>query len=311
MLCPLPSFTSQQQQSIKIDSTSYRVVRQLGEGGFSIVYLIETPVKERFAMKQILCPQGSGMKESAMCEIDAYKRFHHPNIIPLVGALVEPSRVSMVFPLYESNLFDLTMHNEQVSTRLPEDFVIRVFRGVCAAVEYLHTFDVDDELAPSGSMQGYTRLQGPTGPFVHRDIKLGNVMLSNGTPILMDFGSVAMARFTAHTRADALRIQDTAASQCSLPYRAPELFDVQPGMEFDERTDVWSLGCLLFALAANRTPFENDGSIVLAAINKNYTFPEGVSEGIEKLVAFMLVPEPGNRPFIGQVIQMTNKLYPV
>ena len=57
-------------------------------------------------------------------------------------------------------------------------------------------------------------------------------------------------------RSDALAAQDEAAVHSTLPFRAPELFDVASDARLDQRTDVWSLGCLLYALRYGFSPFE-------------------------------------------------------
>ncbi|CAN0303624.1 unnamed protein product [Scytosiphon promiscuus] len=76
------------------------------------------------------------------------------------------------------------------------------------------------------------------------------------TPVLMDFGSVAPAERRIRGRTDALAAQDEAAVHSTLPFRAPELFDVASDANLDQRTDVWSLGCLLYALRYGFSPFE-------------------------------------------------------
>lgn len=61
------------------------------------------------------------------------------------------------------------------------------------------------------------------------------------TPVLIDFGSMTRARVQVRTRQQAAIEQDRAAEQCSMAYRAPELFDIRPGVSLDERIDIWVL----------------------------------------------------------------------
>lgn len=162
-----------------------------------------------------------------------------------------------------------------------------------------------------------------------RDIKPENVMLHrDGTPVLMDFGSVAPAERQVQGRTDALAVQDEAARHSTLPFRAPELFDVASDARLDQRTDVWSLGCLLYALRYGFSPFEcefvggTDGGVrngngtgfgagvrvvecsFLRVIGQ-VTFPlDGrASHGYQELVVFALQQDPRKRPFVEQVLE--------
>lgn len=82
------------------------------------------------------------------------------------------------------------------------------------------------------------------------------IMLCIIGPVLVDFGSVLPAIKVITTRNDSLRVAEEAAQFCTLPYRAPELFDPEKGTTIDARTDIWSLGCLLFAWRFAYSPFE-------------------------------------------------------
>lgn len=81
-------------------------------------------------------------------------------------------------------------------------------------------------------------------------------MKSNGEPLLTDFGSVRLATRPITSRSTSLEIADEAASLCTISYRAPELFDPPVGITLDTRTDVWALGCLLFASWHGYSPYE-------------------------------------------------------
>lgn len=82
------------------------------------------------------------------------------------------------------------------------------------------------------------------------------MLTGGGTPVLMDFGSMAPAERRVRNRSEALAVQDEASRHSTLPFRAPELFDVSSDAVLDSRTDVWSLGCLLYALRFGYSPFE-------------------------------------------------------
>jgi serine/threonine kinase 16 len=90
------------------------------------------------------------------------------------------------------------------------------------------------------------------------------------TPVLMDFGSAGPVLYAIKSRGDVLRLSELAAQHCTMPYRAPELFDggVTHGIDerpIDGQVDVWNLGCLLFGMMYGSSPFEvefrRDGTI--------------------------------------------------
>ncbi|KAK4684330.1 serine/threonine kinase 16, partial [Tremellales sp. Uapishka_1] len=323
--------------TLKINGRSYKVERLLGEGGFSFVYLIHDESSGRqYALKKILVTSGQEGVKEAMKEIEAYRRFRHKNIIQILDSSVvqddggEGKIIYLFLPYYSrGNLQDAMANSAITGNKLPERRLLELFHGTCLAVRAMHqyrlpaisssypppssdahaplitqpetVFDGDEELSHSE--------EGELIPYAHRDIKPANIMIAeDGSPILMDFGSTIKARISVTTRQQALLEQDIASEHSSMPYRAPELFDVKTGKTLDEKVDIWSLGCTLFAVAYGNSPFEVDGgSIAMSVGSGRYRHPpnSGYSESLRKLIDSMLVVDPENRPDIQKVIDLT------
>ncbi|GAA6022087.1 hypothetical protein JCM10207_001043 [Rhodosporidiobolus poonsookiae] len=175
----------------------------------------------------------------------------------------------------------------------------------------------DGQRATGGRLEHGEEGEGGVVPWAHRDIKPANIMLSDdGTPILMDFGSALPARIPIPDRRVALLQQDLAAEHCSMPFRAPELFDVKTGIPLTESVDIWSLGCTLFAMAYGTSPFEtaqqseHGGSIAMAALGGKFSFPDDggrYSEGFREIVRRCVRVKAEERPGIEEVIQLTEQ----
>lgn len=105
------------------------------------------------------------------------------------------------------------------------------------------------------------------------------------TPILMDLGSLAPSPTVINSRSLALAVQDMAAEHSTMPYRAPELFDVKTGSIIDTKVDIWSLGCTLYACLTGKSPFEarseeTGGSLSICVLGGDWRFPdEGQGQG--------------------------------
>ncbi|KAF9649879.1 other/NAK protein kinase [Thelephora ganbajun] len=379
---------------VKINGRTFKIVKVLGEGGFSFVYLCQDEASgvslREFALKKIRCPTGSEDVRQAMREVEAYRRFKHPNIIRILDSAVvqdpdgEGKIVYLFLPLYKrGNLQDAINAHSINDTHFPEKEMVKLFKGTCEAIRAMHDYrapqssrlpqpehhsdDEDDEGFPqahgddeggysyhnSGAIPLSNKLPSKKGrgaggeeesglmnddpadlevhrsspapggsgemelfPFAHRDMKPGNVMVADdGSPILMDFGSAIPARIKVETRSQALLQQDIAAEHSTMAYRAPELFDVKTGVTLDEKVDIWSLGCTLFALAYLHSPFESlqmaqqGGSIAMAVMNAQYKHPQSAySQGLKNLIDATLKANPTDRPNIHQLIEMTDRV---
>ncbi|KAG9286470.1 hypothetical protein G9A89_014636 [Geosiphon pyriformis] len=313
-----------------INRHTFKVIKLLGEGGFSFVYLVKDVSTGRlYALKKIRCSIESGAVKDAMKEVEMYRLFQHENIIQVIDTCVVQDRdsgkiVYIFLPYYKrGNLQDAINDHLLNHTHFNEKEMLEIFRQICYGVRALHTYQLPT--VPKRSDIHSTTIdpalsQSDNGvnivPYAHRDIKPGNILISDDgkTPILMDFGSLVRARIKINNRAEALTQQDLAATHSTMPYRAPELFDVKTNTELNEKVDIWSLGCTLYAMAYGKSPFETSiteqgGSMTLAVLNAQFRFPEAEQEiyssEFRDLINFMLVADPKNRPDIHQVIAKT------
>lgn len=152
------------------------------------------------------------------------------------------------------------------------------------------------------------------------------------TPILMDLGSLAPSPIQITSRSLALQVQDTAAEHSTMPYRAPELFDVKTDTAIDTKVDIWSLGCTLYACLVGKSPFEarseeTGGSLSLCVLGGDWRFPDessaqehgrqkqavgsavareegSISDPVKEVVRKCLRVEPSERPDVDELIQI-------
>lgn len=335
----LPCFPDLLQPGLTLNGTRYRIVRLLGEGGFSYVYLVSQRNNPAilYAVKKIRCPYGSSDATfgNAMREIASYHRFaavQTPYIVHTIDEAVvsEPdgSRTFyVVLPYFERLLQDVINANVLGNTSMDEAEVLRVFVGVLRGVQAMHKYkgvggnesdDASDAAAGDALLDSLDESALPTEllelcPYAHHDIKPANVMLlAEGLPVLVDLGSCSKARVTVHTRQQALALTDFAQEHCTLPYRAPELLDVATNAEISEKTDIWSLGCLLYACCYGFSPFEKleidqGANLNVAIAQGRYEIPETpeFSPELLDLVKSCLKLDPAERPSVDELLDST------
>ncbi|KAG5962349.1 hypothetical protein E4U57_007119 [Claviceps arundinis] len=141
--------------TLKINRRSFKILRLLGEGGFSYVYLVEdTTSHQLFALKKIRCPFGAESVQQAMREVEAYRLFAHiPSIISAVDHAVATERgaaaadddacktVYVLLPYYRrGNLQDMINANLVNHGSFPERHLMMLFLGVCKALRAMHEY---------------------------------------------------------------------------------------------------------------------------------------------------------------------------
>ncbi|WEW58446.1 Serine/threonine-protein kinase env7 [Emydomyces testavorans] len=393
-MCCFPS-----SPQLKINNRSFKLLRLLGEGGFSYVYLVQDKsTSELFALKKIRCPFGQESVSQALKEVEAYALFTgNRNIIHAIdhcvasesgskfrsdGGDAGSKTVYILLPYYRrGNLQDAINANLVNHTRFPEKELMILMLGVAQALKSMHQYRVnsdgtslkkakiirqegeDADASRRKQMRNTNQLgddteqeplidgevtrsqegmeEGDYRPYAHRDIKPGNIMIDDDgkTPILMDLGSMAPSPIAITSRSLAIAVQDTAAEHSTMPYRAPELFDVKTGSIIDTKVDIWSLGCTLYACLVGKSPFEarseeTGGSLSMCVLGGDWRFPDertgavkgkanissangesdassrqkdAISPEVKDVVRSCLQVEPSERPDIDELTEMIKK----
>mmetsp|Transcript_16253 Transcript_16253/g.31478 ORF Transcript_16253/g.31478 Transcript_16253/m.31478 type:complete len:360 (-) Transcript_16253:125-1204(-) len=234
---------------VKIRGESYRVLRHIADGGFSQVLAVRRGggSGETFAVKKIILQSEEQIRQ-AQWEIKVHQMIgnNNPNCLALLASEITSSsrgrrEALLLFPILENgSLVDHLLALAKAGRELGEQDALAYLAQICNGLKAFHSQDP---------------------PIAHRDIKPHNILLAaDGTPVLMDFGSAAIAYVDTSSRQARLSLQDYASQHCSMAYRAPELWEPtdDPSCIVDERTDIWSLGCLLFAMLFGQgfSPFE-------------------------------------------------------
>lgn len=202
----------------------YAVEREIGRGGMSTVYAAQDLKHHRPVALKVLHPHLAANlgAERFLREIQIAAGLQHPHIVPLYDSGQAGELLYYVMPYVEGESLRQRLEREK---RLPVEDALKVARAVAAALDYAHRHQV-----------------------VHRDIKPENVMLHEGEAIVTDFG---IAKAVSAAGKDTLT--QTGIALGTPVYMSPE--QAAGAAELDGRSDVYSLGCMVYEMLAGRPPF--------------------------------------------------------
>ena len=212
----------------------YVIERELGQGGMATVYLADDLKHERRVALKVLKPELAAVvgAERFLVEIKTTANLTHPHILPLFDSGEADSFLFYVMPYIDGeSLRDRIDREKQLSV----DDAVAITRKVADALDYAHEHGV-----------------------VHRDIKPGNILLSErGEPLIADFGiALAVAQAgggSAFIATLTRRITETGLSLGTPHYMSPE--QATGDRDVDPRSDVYALGCVLYEMLAGQPPF--------------------------------------------------------
>ncbi len=219
-------------------SDRYVIERELGAGGMATVYLAEDLKLHRKVALKVLRPELAAVlgPERFLREIEIAARLLHPHILALHDSGEADGFLYYVMPFVEGESLRDRLNREK---QLPLDDALQFAREVADALSYAHSHDV-----------------------IHRDIKPENILLEAGHAVIADFG---IAR--AVTAAGGERLTETGVSIGTPHYMSPE--QAAGSKELDGRSDVYSLGCVLYEMLGGSPPFQ--GSTVESIVHQHIT----------------------------------------
>lgn len=283
-ICPadgtvLKDFSADPESPLSSLSQNYEFISELGRGGMAVVYKARNlKTGELVAIKKLLA---ATLTETAMLrfqqEAKAITSLRHPNIISVYEfGVADDGEPYMVMEYIEgSNLGELIKSKGSLTI---EESMHR-FIQLCDALQHAHAAGV-----------------------LHRDLKPGNVMLSDkdgsfADARLVDFG---IAKLMAKEGEEAEKLTMTGQLFGSPPYMSPEQCR---GFALDARTDIYSMGCVIFESLTGRAPLRGESILetIMKQVNeiapsmKEVCPDKEFSPALEAIVAKALAKDPADR----------------
>lgn len=211
-------------------AAGHAVEQEIGRGGMARVFRAKDLRHDRYVALKILDPRiaASLGSDRFLREITIASRLQHPNIVPLFDSGADADFLWYTMPLIEGDTLQQRVAREGP---LPVDEAVRIARQVAVALAHAHDRGV-----------------------VHRDIKPGNIMFSGDVAVVTDFG---IAR--AIDEAAQEELTATGLRLGSVAYMSPEQWSADSNI--DGRSDIYSLGCVLYEMLTGNPPFESETAV--------------------------------------------------
>ena len=251
-------------------ATSYTLERELGRGGMATVFLAQDLRHDRPVALKVLHPDLARTlgPERFQREIKLAARLQHPHILTVHDSGEAAGQLWFTMPYVEGESLRERLRRER---QLPVDAALRIATEAARALEYAHRHGV-----------------------IHRDIKPENLMLtSDGSTLVADFG-IARALAGADDR-----LTETGLAVGTPAYMSPEQAAGDKGL--DARTDVYSLGAVLYEMLAGEPPFTGPTAQAIIAKRFSGEVPRvrqarpSVPEHVDAAVSRALAPVAADR----------------
>ena len=263
----------------------YQILERVGRGGMGVLYRGYDPVLDREVAVKVMLADFSDdteqMRPRFYREAKAAAKLQHRNIVTVFEFAEENNQPHIVMEFLRGTPLSARMEQQPPLTL---DDQLDIVAQLCAGLGYAHSQGV-----------------------VHRDVKPANVfLLEDGSVKLLDFGIAKLSTSTLTRQGDVLG---------SAPYMSPE--QVSGTQDLDGRSDVWSVGVLLYELLTGRKPFDGQGlTTVIVGILKEEPpsiekYVPGVPKPVVDVVARALCKDRNKRfqtaEELGRELQLIRK----
>ncbi|MED6276814.1 hypothetical protein CHARACLAT_006780 [Characodon lateralis] len=249
----------------------YSHLRVIGEGSFGRAVLVQCKsTQEKYVLKEIQLPKNQSKQQSSRKEAVLLSTMKHPSIVAF-REVFEADGLLCIVMEYCSGGDLLHKIQLQKSSQFTVDNILKWFAQMCAGAKYIHDKRV-----------------------LHRDLKSKNVFLADdGSVKLGDFGSACILNSS----------KAYAYTYVGTPYYvAPEIWDNKP---YNNKSDVWSLGCVLYELCTLRHPFQASSwkSLILKVCRGAYPpLPNHLPYELHYLIKHMFKTNPKDRPSVHTIL---------
>ncbi|MHC4109742.1 MAG: protein kinase domain-containing protein [Planctomycetota bacterium] len=236
----------------------YEILDQLPPGGQAVVYKATQKATKRIVALKVLL-QGPHASTRAQYrferEVDLAASLQHPNIVTIYDSGIAKGQYYFAMQYIEGKPLDEYVKSEKLSTRQ----IMGLFEKVCSGVAYAHQRGV-----------------------MHRDLKPGNIMVdAKGEPHILDFGLAKLTDGSEQTSPDMAMTSIPGKVIGTLAFMSPEQASAQPD-NIDVRTDVYSIGIILYKILTDDFPYDVRGSMLAILRNIQEAEPTRPSKIIRR-----------------------------